>query len=171
MPQNVSGHEVKRMAVRVQSPRLQALLDGRLKVSELDDEELARGYPRDKNGKFSGRPPTMVPRAMQDEMMKRLLGRGSEVFKEAYIDSMKTFATIAADPNADPNVRLKAAQYVIERLTGKTPEVIHVAAEDPVETLFKSILADPGGLFEKEDVPHEPSKLDLTEEAPTPVEF
>jgi len=160
-----------RREVRI-SKRMQRLLDGSLPVSELDDEELARGYPRADDGTFRGRPPMMIPRAMQDEIMRRLLKRGQEKLKENYLAAMDQMTEVATDRNLDPAVRLKAAQYVIERLAGKTPERIHVASEDPVETLFKNILADPSGLFEKDEVPKEPGKAELTDnEVPAPTEF
>lgn len=154
--------------VRIQSPRLRALLNGELKVEDLDDEELAKGYPRDKNGKFSGRPPKMVPRVMQDEMTRRLMQRGQEMLKDNYLKAMETLTGIATDTNVDPNIRARTAQYVIERLAGKTPERLHIASEDPVETLFKQILADPGGALDVQAPPKEPSKEELT---PDPVEF
>jgi hypothetical protein len=162
----------KRQSVRIQSPRLRALLSGELKVQDLDDEELARGYPRAEDGTFRGRPPMMIPRVMQDEMTRRLLSRGQEVLKQSYIKAMENLTNIASDPNVDAATRARTSQYLVERLAGKTPEVIHVAAEDPVESLFKSILADPLGKGEMVPVPKEPSKDELTDApVPDPVEF
>lgn len=155
--------------VRIQSQRLQQLLTGELKVEDLDDEELARGYPRAEDGSFKGRPPTMIPRIMQDEITRRLLARGQELLKENYLKAMGTLVDIASDPNVDANVRTRTAQYVVERLAGKTPERIHVAAEDPVESLFKSILADPLGNGEVVPVRKEPKMIDTP--IPDPVEF
>lgn len=159
--------------VRIQSPRLQALLKGELKVEDLDDEELARGYPRAKDGTFKGRPPNVIPRIMQDEITRRLLARGQEKLKENYLAAMDVLVKVAQDTSVDAATRTRTAQYLVERLAGKTPERIHVAAEDPVETLFKNILADPGGVFDKDPVPKEPSKEELTQDAetPKPVEF
>lgn len=142
--------------VRV-SGRMAQFLAGEISVEDLDDDELARGQFRDANGGFSGRPNKMIPREVQQEMIRRLLSRGDELWRNGYNIAIKVHLEIAADPNNAPGDRLKAAQYLIERVAGKTPDRIHIAAEDPVETLFRQILADPEGLNEAHPVPKEPS--------------
>lgn len=142
--------------VRVQG-RMAAFMKGDLTVEDLDDEELARGQFRDANGNFGGRPNKLIPREVQQEMIKRLLARGDELWRSGYNIAIKVHLEIAADPNNSPADRMKAAQYLIERVAGKTPDRIHIAAEDPVESLFRSILNDPEGLRETHPVPKEPA--------------
>lgn len=60
-----------------------------------------------------------------------------------------------ADNSPDDGVRLRAAQEIINRTMGKVPDKIEVAAEDPVETLFRKILDDPFGL--EQGGVHEPT--------------
>lgn len=126
--------------VRVQSPRLARLLAGELRIEDLDDEELARGMPRDKGGKFRGRPPLAIPRELHDRMVAELLKRGNALFREEFISAVKVFAEIAKDTEEDANVRLKAAQYVIERIAGKVPDKVEVRATDPWQQIIDDIL-------------------------------
>lgn len=146
--------------VRVQG-RMAQFMKGELTVEDLDDEELARGQFRDEHGRFSGRPNKLIPREVQQEMIRRLLARGDELWRSGYNIAIKVHLEIAADPNNTPADRMKAAQYLIERVAGKTPDRIHIAAEDPVETLFRQILSDPNGLRDRDPVPQEPSKADF----------
>jgi hypothetical protein len=128
--------------------RREQLLNGVITVQDLDDEELARGQCRDADGSFTSRPGKKMPREIHQEMIRRLLSRGDEIWRRGYNVAIRVHLEIAADPNNSPGDRMRAAQYLIERVAGKTPERIQLAAEDPVETLFRRILADPDGLLE-----------------------
>ena len=141
------------------SGRMAQLLNGEISVADLDDEELARGRCRDMNGGFSGRTPRIVPREMQQEMVRRLLQRGEEMFRESYIDALRVLREIMTDPNNSASDRLKALNMVVERTAGKVPDRIHLAAEDPVETLFRKILSDPDGRLEPVPPPKEAAEF------------
>ena len=154
MPGGRGSHKQEKVRI---SGRMAQFMAGDISIEDLDDEELARGQFRDANGQFSGRPNKLIPREVQQEMIRRLLARGDELWRQGYNIAIKVHLEIAADPNNSPADRLKAAQYLIERVAGKTPDRIHIAAEDPVETLFRSILQDPEGLKETTPVPKEPA--------------
>lgn len=129
------------MEIRVRG-RTAQLLAGELSVEDLDSEELARGYCKDKNGRFSGRPPMVVPRDLHDRMRKELLARGDALFAENYVDAVRTMADIAMNPAAEHKDRIRAAQYVIERVAGKVPDKVVLSASDPWQQIIDEIIVD-----------------------------
>lgn len=133
--------------------RYAEFLSGKITVEDLDDEELAQGRLRSSDGTFRGRPPTVIPAEMVQAMRREWLKRAQNTLAEALLDvGIRGMIELAKDPLVDPAVRLRAQQVIIERTMGKVPDKIEIAAEDPVETLFRKILNDPFGL-----APHEPS--------------
>ena len=127
--------------------RYAQLLSGTLSVEDLDDEELAQGRLRSADGTFRGRPPTIVPADLVAAMRKEWMGRAETKLREAlHSHGIGVLVELAKDEDIDPAVRLRAADMIIQRTMGKVPDRITIAAEDPVETLFRSILADPSGL-------------------------
>lgn len=133
--------------------RYALLARGEITIDDLDDEELARGRLKDKNGRWSGRPPKAIPTDLANAMRKAWLGRAEERLRDALLQSgIGVLVKLADDVRIDPSVRLRAAEKIIERTMGKVPDKVMVSSEDPVETLFRNILSDPAGL-----APHEPS--------------
>lgn len=127
--------------------RYAQLLTGGLTVEDLDDEELARGQLKASDGTFRGRPPSVVPAELVQAMRREWLSRAEAKLREALLEKgIGTLTALAGNAAIDPAVRLRAADKLIERTMGKVPDRIHFAAEDPVESLFRSILADPNGL-------------------------
>jgi tRNA threonylcarbamoyladenosine modification (KEOPS) complex Pcc1 subunit len=113
-----------------------------LSVEDLDIDELAKGRLKDKNGKFSGRPPKFLPRQIVDAMKKEYYQRVNAVLEESLSDMVKTMRAIALDAKADDAVRLKAAIYVYERFMGKVPDRIQHTAESKVDDIVDDILYD-----------------------------
>lgn len=111
-------------------------------VSSLTAEELARGQLMDKNGNFGGRPPSYVPRQFHDACVRELLGRGRILYKENYVKAIQAMTDIANSPTAKEGDRIKAAQFVIERLEGKVPERLEISAADPWQTIISGIVAE-----------------------------
>lgn len=132
--------------------RYAQLLQGTISVEDLDDEELAQGRLRSSDGTFRGRPPSVIPAELVNAMRRELHSRAENSLRQALMSSGIKTLTDLADNSPDDGVRLRAATAIIERTMGKVPDKVVLAAEDPVEALFKSILSDPFGL-----APHEPS--------------
>lgn len=140
------------MYVRI-TGRYALLLNGLISVEDLDDDEVARGQLKDKNGQFRGRPPKLIPADLVQAMRREWLGRAEAKLRAALMEvSLDGMIEIAKDKNVDPGVRLRAQLAIQERTMGKVPDKVQLSAEDPVEALFRSILSDPNAL-----VPHEPS--------------
>jgi hypothetical protein len=127
--------------------RYAMLVQGVIKIEDLDDDELARGQLKDKNGQFRGRPPAVIPKEMVQAMRREWLGRAEAKLREALMGpGIGTLVELARDPSVDQAVRLRASQTIIDRMMGKVPDKIEFRAEDPVEALFRSLLSDPRGL-------------------------
>lgn len=111
-------------------------------VSSLTAEELARGQLMDKNGSFTGRPPHFVPRHFHDACIRELLARGKVLYKENYVRAIQAMTEIANSTTAKESDRIKAAQFVIERLEGKVPDRLEVSAADPWQQIISGIVAE-----------------------------
>jgi hypothetical protein len=117
--------------------------NGNIPWSELDDQELSRAQVRDKNGGFSGKPPSLVPREMIGDIRRRLLERYNQRIAEQLLDLQGVFLDIARDDTASPADRMKAAAYMQERLIGKIPDKVEIQAEvKPWEGMVAGILEE-----------------------------
>jgi len=139
--------------------RWRDLAEGRIDPADLDDEEVFQGRLRQADGTLGPRP-RVVPTVLLEEQTKRALHRGTDRLRMYYERCIAVACEIATDPNQAAGDRLKAATWVVERFEPK-PIRVTVAAEDPVETLFRNILNDPDGLQDPHDVPVEPAAKDL----------
>lgn len=111
--------------------------------TELDDDELGRGKLRDKNGQWRGGQGSLLPRDMVPEITRRLKERFDDRLRAELKNAQGVFLDIMNDDSADPKDRLKAAQYMMERLIGKVPDKVEVIAEvKPWEGLIEGILTD-----------------------------
>lgn len=115
------------MTVQV-TGRMKQLISGEITVDDLDDEELMSGQFRDKSGNLNGRS-KVVPKAMHQEMQRRLLQRGHEKIRSDFFDAIDVVGSIMRDDQNDPAVRLRAANTIIERTAGKTPEKVEMSVE------------------------------------------
>ena len=131
------GRPTKRGLVTIPA-RVQALLDGTLSVEELDDEELARGYPRASDGTFRGKP-SVVPTSVHQRIQRELFRRAGEQLKTNLIGAVEAMTKIATDPEVSAGDRMKAAQWVVERVMGKTPDVTVSMDEKRYEKLLETI--------------------------------
>ena len=129
--------------VRV-SGRYAQLMTGDLTVEDLDTEELARGQLKDKNGRFTGRPPKFLPRQILDAMRSEHHKRVNAVLEESLSDVVKVMRGVALDKKAEPAIRLKAAIYIYERFMGKVPDKIEVDKGAKVDAIVDKILYDMG---------------------------
>jgi hypothetical protein len=113
-------------------------------VATLEPEELVRGKLRDKNGNFTGAPPKWVPAEFHSECVRELLRRGQEMYRDSFLVAIEVFTKVAdgSIPGVDPKDRLKAAQYIWERVEGKVPDRVEVAHAEPWETIISGIVAE-----------------------------
>lgn len=131
-----------RQRVRVSKSTSKALSSGDL--SDWDDEELARGQKRSKDGSFRGRPPAIVPKVLHDELVRRTLENAQNILVDNIQDACTALTEIVKDPDANDSDRLKAIDMIMNRVMGKAPEKVEITAEiKPWEQALESgILRD-----------------------------
>lgn len=136
------GKGSQRKNVAVQG-RMAQFMAGEITMADLDTEELLKGQLRADDGTFRGRPPKLIPREMHDEMVRELLARGDQLIRESFVDAIEAFKSIAKDRSLEPRDRLKAAQYLWERVAGKLADRVDLkVAMQPWELDVKGIIAN-----------------------------
>jgi hypothetical protein len=161
------GSVIYKKRVQVGS-RMDLFMRGELTADDLTEEELLTGTLNDKNGDRSVRPHNLIPREFHTAVVRRLIEIGEGKLQSAYLEAAENIVAIAlGDPEKvetreydngklvgsenrsyDPVV-LKAAQYVFERIGGKTPEVVAATVEvkpweDTMQRLATVFNAGPG---------------------------
>jgi hypothetical protein len=116
------------------------LIDGRLKIEDLDDEELARGELRNVNGRFGGKQPQWVPKQFIQAMQRQIISRAAERWHSNLLAAQEQLIALGMDPRVDASVRYRALTYVIERSMGKIPDKIEMSATiKPYEELLQGV--------------------------------
>jgi hypothetical protein len=129
------------------------LASHRKPIEEWDTEELARGRPRDRNGKFSGAPPKWITPALVIEAKRRLQLQAFGDLSVAVGDAVKAVHKIitssARDDEGRPLVstrdRLDAAKFVIEMVLGKAKQRVDLEAGDNLKAMLAGALVMPDG--------------------------
>lgn len=111
------------------TPRMRDLAEGRLKVEDLDYEELLRGRLRDKNGGWSGGAPSVLPRAWHDAVRQEIVRNAENGFRENFAMTMDVLMQMIKNPRTPAREKLQALQYVQERVIGKIVEKKEISAE------------------------------------------
>lgn len=117
-----------------------AILNGELDLSVWSEEELTRGQRRAANGKFMGRPPKVVPKAVHDELVKRKQTKAYDLLNVSLFDAVAVLVEIATDKEADKDVRLKAAVEILNRTMGKPTQEMKVQLATKFEEAFEAML-------------------------------
>ena len=138
--QRIQQEELRRKA---QNMTRQEMFDhGFLTVKDLDDEELRYGKCRDRNGRIP-KPPNkteMVPLDLYDEMVAEHQKRTTEKLRQQMDIALDVMVGVMTDDTVEPKDRFAAAQYLFERVAGKTIERVAVTVQKaPWEEMFAGI--------------------------------
>lgn len=143
-PSEIAEFKRKYRATKVQvTHRAAQFMRGEITVRDLDDEELKRGRFRDSDGKFRGRSASLIPAEFHEEVMRRMLERGTEKIQHDFITAIETVVDVMKY-STDDAVRLRAANVIIERYAGKTADRVDLTvAVKPWEQTLKGIMKAP----------------------------
>jgi hypothetical protein len=123
-------------------------------VEEWDAEELARGRPRDRNGKFTGRAPAWITRELHEESMTRfrsLVRDGMNANTNIAIETIKKIMeSTEMDDDGRPLVnygtKLDAAKYLIDHTLGKPKQRVETDISVRLQGMLASTIITPGML-------------------------
>ena len=102
-------------------------------VEEWDWEELAKGRPRNAQGKFQGAPPKWITPHLLREARRRLV---EGVYGELGVQSkyaLETLNRLLTDGEVDDKVALDAAKFVINHIIGNPKAIVSIDASDEVK--------------------------------------
>lgn len=108
----------------------------------LSPEELARGQIKNEDGSFAGAPTKWVPSEFHRACIRELIARGKTLYQENYLAAIQAMTMLATNPAVEPKDRIKAAQFVIERIEGKVPDRLEIGAAEPWQEILSGIVAD-----------------------------
>lgn len=108
----------RRPYARLSPTNTQALVD-RVDFREWDDEELARGRRRDKNGTFRGRDPKLVPSGAGKELARRKTIEANQYIAEQAPKLAEALVGIALDDLMDEKARVSAIKEAFEHILPK----------------------------------------------------
>jgi hypothetical protein len=111
-------------------------------VENLDEEELARGQLKDKNGRFQGRPPSLVPREFLLASQRELKRRFDELFQRDVVGMAKSYLELAKNEQLKPETRAKMMQYAMERVFGGIPKDVNIRQESPWEQVIVNVMGE-----------------------------
>lgn len=89
------------------------------------EEELERGQRRGSDGRFR-KPPVLIARQVHDELVRRRLAKAYDLLRESVYDAVALLREIITDAEADPALRLRASELVMDRVMGRAPTHIDV---------------------------------------------
>lgn len=107
------------------NPRMADVIDNPDLLKEWDDEEIARGQKRDKNGRFTGNPPAVLPRAILEEQNRRSVRKANDKLARSVEDGVKALAEIIAHSD-DDKARVKAIEIMMNRVMGKPEGTVNI---------------------------------------------
>lgn len=111
---------------------------GNLPVEEMTDEELARGQVRRDDGSWTNY--KTIPAAVFQAAQAELFQRADIRLRENLVTAVDTVAEIAKGTAYEPEVRLRAATWMYERVRGRNPEIIVHTMDKPFEKLMNDVI-------------------------------
>lgn len=121
------------------------ILTGQEDLSVWSDEELVRGQRKSKNGRWQGKKPVVVPKALHDELVRRTLSRANELLRENLVAAVEVLMTLINGKDVDDKVRVKAVEMIMDRVMGKEPQKVEMSGEAKWQVAINAgIISIPG---------------------------
>lgn len=114
-------------------------------IEEWDEEELARGRPRAKDGTFRGAAPKWLTREMHEQAMEQFKKIIGNRMREEAVNAIGVVANLLNSHELDdkgrpvvpPSVQLQAAQWLVEHVVGKPKQ----RTETDISVKLQAVLA------------------------------
>jgi hypothetical protein len=123
-------------------------------VSEWDAAELARGRPKDQNGKFTGRAPKWITRELHEEAMTRFRATIRDGMNDNTNIAISTIKEIMESDEVDKkgrplvpaSTKLDAAKFLIDHTLGKPKQRIETDISVKMQGMLATAIITPGML-------------------------
>lgn len=152
-----SPKQIRARARRKQLAAEEALAELHKPLEEWDDEELARGRPRAKDGTFKGRAPAWIDRRLHEEIVKRYQEVVKTEMNVHTIEALAVLKSILEDNSTDDNgkpitpasVKAGVAEFLIEHVIGKPKQRTEADISVKLQGILGAAIVNPseGGGF------------------------
>lgn len=123
-------------------------------IEEWDDEELARGRPRNPSGGFNGPKPKWVSREVHERAMERfksLVRSGMNVGALSALGVVDSVLTsddfdVKGRPVVPYSTRLDAAKYLLDHVVGKPTQPIQTDISVKLQAILGDVMVNPAEL-------------------------
>jgi hypothetical protein len=126
--------------------KLSRILLGDIVWEDLDDEEVIYGITKCDDGMFSAKAAwqaAKLPQKVKKKFQKELYRRAENKLHGGLLPAIDRLVELASSPHVDDRVSFNAATYILERLQGKTPDVVHHVQEAPWEIQLSGVKRGP----------------------------
>lgn len=130
-------------------------------VEEWDIEELARGYPKKKDGKFPGVPPNLMLRTEMSERVEALFKQHVRLgMRGSTVSALKVIQDILDNTDTDnrgkalvsASAKLDAAKFLVEHLLGKPTQRVEEDISVKLSGLLAGVMVSPETLIQGNSV-------------------
>lgn len=128
-------------------------------IEEWDEEELARGRPRNAAGNFSGAPPGIVTREIHERAMDRFKALIREGMNVQTFTALRTVQMVLESEEVDhrgkplvsANVKLDAAKWLMEHVVGKPKQQVEADVSVKLQGILGTVMVNPGQVQTNEE--------------------
>ena len=110
-----------------------AVLSGQDDIATWDDEELAMGRRRDKNGNFTGKPPRLIPAVCYTELKQRQVFDAESTLGKKVAAAAQYLADVAEGVEEPKAGRMRACEILLDRVVGRPTERITAKVDMSIE--------------------------------------
>jgi hypothetical protein len=128
-------------------------------IDEWDDEELARGRPRDTNGQFRGAPYKYIPREVHERAVERFKVLVREQMNVHSIEALKTIQMVLESDEVDhkgkpivpASTKLDAAKFLLEHIVGKPVQPTQSEVSVKLQGILGAVMVNPSQIQNNPD--------------------
>ena len=121
-------------------------------LADWDEEELARGRPRNAAGNFKGPKPAWVSAELHEEAMDRFKSVIRTGMRVASVDAINFMQKVLVDDSTDnrgrplvpASTKLQAAMFLAEHLVGKPTQRIESDVSVKLQAILGTVMVNPG---------------------------